>query len=69
MPVITGAIRKAQALSMAMETRAFRAYPSRTSFLILKFSVKDYTIIALSFIFIAAVFITYYVFNFPGRII
>jgi len=68
MPVLGGAIRKAQALSMAMETRAFRAYPSRTSYLVLKFSVKDYIIIALSFIFVAAVFITYYIFKFPGRI-
>jgi len=69
MPVLSGAIRKAQTLSMAMETRAFRAYPVRTSYLVLKFSAKDYIIIVLSFIFTAAVFVSYYVFNFPGRVL
>ncbi len=69
MPVLTGAVRKAQALSIAMETRAFRAYPSRTSFLVLRFSARDYVIITLSFITAAAVLIIYYVFKFPGRII
>ncbi len=69
MPVLSGAVRKAHTLSIVMETRAFRAYPSRTSFLVLRFSVRDYVIITLSFIFAATVFIIYYVFKFPGRII
>ncbi len=69
MPVITGAIRKAQTLSMAMETRAFRAYPTRTSYMVLRFSAKDYIIIAASVVFTVSVFITYYVFKFPGRIL
>lgn len=69
MPVISGAVRKAQTLSMAMETRAFRAYPGRTSFLVLRLTAGDYIIIAMSFIFMTGVFITYYLFGFPGRIL
>jgi len=68
MPVIAGAVNKAHKLSIAMETRAFRAYPSRTSYLVLKLAVKDYIFMAFVFLFTISVFISYYVFNFPGGI-
>jgi energy-coupling factor transport system permease protein len=68
-PVIAGAVNKAQKLSIAMETRAFRAYPKRTSYLVLQMMLKDYMVTAVSFILTAGIFISYYVFNFPGRIL
>lgn len=68
-PVIAGAVNKAQKLSIAMETRAFRAYPKRTSYLVLQMMLKDYIVTAVSFILTAGIFISYYVFNFPGRIL
>jgi energy-coupling factor transport system permease protein len=68
-PIVAGAINKARKLSIAMETRAFRAYPDRTSYLILKLIARDYIVIIVSFLFTVGVFISYYVFDFPGRII
>ncbi|MBN1299365.1 MAG: energy-coupling factor transporter transmembrane protein EcfT [Actinobacteria bacterium] len=68
-PVIAGAVDKAQKLSIAMETRAFRAYPKRTSYLILKLAARDYIFLIFLFIFTVAVFISYYLFGFPGRIL
>ncbi len=68
-PVIAGAVNKAQKLSIAMETRAFRAFPGRTSYLVLQLAIKDYVVIAVTFLSTVAVFISYYVFNFPGRIL
>lgn len=69
MPMVTGAIKKAQQLSIAMETRAFRAYPSRTSYFQLILKIKDRLVIIMALFFMIAVFIIYYVFNFPGRIL
>ena len=69
MPVVTGAVKKAQQLSIAMETRAFRACPSRTSYFLLTMRMKDWIVIIMALIFTVAVFIIYYVFNFPGRIL
>ena len=68
-PVIAGAVNKARKLSIAMETRAFRAYPERTSYLMLHMVLKDYMVIVVSFLLTVAIFISYYVFNFPGRIL
>ena len=68
-PVVAGAIKKAQKLSIAMETRAFRAFPNRTSYLVLKMTARDHIVIVFSFLFTAAVFISYYAFDFPGRIV
>jgi energy-coupling factor transport system permease protein len=68
-PIMTGAIYKARNLSTAMETRAFRAYPERTSYLILKLATKDYIVMTTTLICTAAVFILYYIFGFPGRIL
>ena len=68
-PVIAGAVNKARKLSIAMETRAFRAFPGRTSYLVLELAMKDYIVMAASFLLTVAVFVSYYVFNFPGRIL
>jgi energy-coupling factor transport system permease protein len=50
-PILVGAIIKAEKLSIAMEMRGFRAYDSRTSYLVLKMSKWDYLIIFISIIF------------------
>ncbi|MDZ7837616.1 MAG: CbiQ family ECF transporter T component [Actinomycetota bacterium] len=68
-PVVAGAIHKAQKLSIAMETRAFRAYDVRTSHIVLKLAPRDYIGIFISLLATVAIFVTYYVFRFPGRII
>lgn len=50
LPITTNSILKAKELSIAMEMRGFRAYPQRTSFLILKMRILDYIIISISLI-------------------
>jgi len=40
-PVLINTVKKAQKLSIAMEARAFRAYPVRTSYMVLKFARID----------------------------
>lgn len=45
-PVAAGAIIKARALGMSIEMRAFRAYPTRTSYLVLKLRGRDYAVMA-----------------------
>ena len=61
-PVIIGAIRKAQKLSTAMETRAFRAYPKRTSYLVLKMQNIDYWVIAIFSVMTISVILLYFIF-------
>lgn len=46
-PIVINSILKAKELSVAMEMRGFRAYPSRTSYRMLKMQVIDYIIIGL----------------------
>jgi energy-coupling factor transport system permease protein len=48
LPIVVNSILKAKELSSAMEMRAFRAYSTRTSYMVLKMSMTDYLIIALS---------------------
>lgn len=43
-PVAAGAIIKARAIAMSLEMRAFRAYPTRTSYLVLKYQGCDYAV-------------------------
>lgn len=43
-PVAAGAIIKARAMAMSIEMRAFRAYPNRTSYLVLKYRGCDYAV-------------------------
>lgn len=47
-PITVNSLLKAKELSAAMEMRGFRAYPKRTSYLILKMQSYDYLIIGLS---------------------
>lgn len=59
-PILINSIKKAHKLSIAMEMRAFRAYPERSSYLILKMSLRDYIIIGLSIILTIALIAAYY---------
>lgn len=61
-PVVYGAVDRAQKLSCAVELRAFRALPKRTSRFILKFSPCDYVYIFSALIFTASVLICYCIF-------
>ena len=61
-PVLINTIKRAQKLSVAMEARAFRAYPVRTSYLVLKFTRIDYIIISISLILMIAILFFYYYF-------
>lgn len=61
-PVLINTVKKAQKLSVAMEARAFRAYPGRTSYLVLKFSGIDYLIISISLVLMIAILFFYYYF-------
>ncbi|MDD4088739.1 MAG: energy-coupling factor transporter transmembrane component T [Tissierellia bacterium] len=47
-PITINSIMKAKELAAAMEMRGFRAYPERTSYMVLKMQVFDYIIIGLS---------------------
>lgn len=59
-PVVFRAVVKAQKLSYAMELRAFRAFPKRTSRFTLKFSIVDYVYMTITFIITATVIFLYY---------
>lgn len=59
-PVVYGAVDRAQKLSYAMELRAFRAYPKRTSRLTLKLKTTDYIYIALFPLLTAGTLAYYY---------
>jgi len=50
MPVVSGAVIKSRELATTMETRAFRAYPKRTSYMVLTMQRIDYTVIITSLI-------------------
>lgn len=60
MPVVAGTIIKAQKLSVAMEMRAFRAYPDRTSYMTLKMSHVDYIVISLSILTTLTIAVKYF---------
>ena len=47
-PITINSVMKAKELAAAMEMRGFRAYPERTSCLVLKMQTIDYVIIVLS---------------------
>lgn len=68
MPIVLGTIIKSQELSTAMEMRAFRAYPKRTSYMVLKMKPYDYAVIFTSIILCAAVLTLYYLGINPGGI-
>lgn len=50
LPITTNSMLKARDLATAMEMRAFRAYPQRTSYMILKMKTEDYIIICISLV-------------------
>lgn len=60
-PVVFKAADRAQKLSLAMELRAFRAYPKRTSRIILRFSARDYLLLAILPLLTAGILTYYYV--------
>lgn len=49
-PVVANSIVKSRDLSVAMEMRAFRAYPKRTNYRQLKMNAYDYSIIFISIV-------------------
>lgn len=51
MPITVNSLLKAKELSVAMEARAFRAYPTRTSWVELRFSMIDYIVLFLAVVF------------------
>lgn len=59
-PVVAGAIIKSRALAMSIEMRAFRAFPTRTSYLILKCSARDYVVMVSSGVLTILMMIAYY---------
>lgn len=58
LPITTNSILKAKELAIAMEMRGFRAYPQRTSFLVLEMRMMDYIIISISLIGFLGLIIT-----------
>jgi energy-coupling factor transport system permease protein len=50
MPVVSGAVIKSRELATTMETRAFRAYPARTSYMVLSMQRADYAVIFASLV-------------------
>lgn len=61
LPIVISTIIKSQELSTAMEMRAFRAYPNRTSYRVLKMNSEDYAVITLSIIASGLVFLIYHI--------
>jgi energy-coupling factor transport system permease protein len=62
-PILINTVKKAHMLSIAMEARAFRAYPCRTSYLFLKFRAIDYIIIPVSLLLTVSIIFYYYFLN------
>lgn len=62
MPVVYGATDRAQKLSYAMELRAFRAMPKRTSRITLKFKASDYIYLFVFPVLTAGVLVYYYMY-------
>ncbi|MDR0489819.1 MAG: energy-coupling factor transporter transmembrane protein EcfT [Oscillospiraceae bacterium] len=59
LPVTAGAVRRAERLSVAMEARAFRAYPRRTSARRLRLRAADLIYLALFCAAIAAIIVIF----------
>jgi len=57
LPVVAGAIQRAEQLSIAMEARAFRAYPHRTTMRCLRLRAADWAYGALFCIILAVVLV------------
>ena len=61
LPVVAGAIRRAENLSIAMEARGFRAYPRRTYMRALRMRMADWLYLAVLCLVLSAVFIVFYI--------
>ena len=61
-PTIYGAVDKAQKLSYAMELRAFRAYPKRTSRFVLHMGTADYVYMIVIPLISAGILTFYYIY-------
>ncbi len=61
-PTIYSAVDKAQKLSYAMELRAFRAYPGRTSRFVLHMSTTDYVYLTVIPLVSAGILAFYYIY-------
>jgi len=59
MPVVAGAVMRAKKTAVAMEARAFRAYPKRTYINDLDITLRDYLIIIFFLIFGIAFYLYY----------
>lgn len=59
-PIVISTVIKAEKLAAAMETRAFRAYPQRTSYMTLKMASADYMLIAFSILVCVSTVALYY---------
>lgn len=62
-PVAAGAIIKSRAIAMSIEMRGFRAYPTRSSYLILKYQTRDYLVITCSLLLTAITLLAYFTFR------
>lgn len=60
-PILVETIFKAERISTAIEMRGFRAYESRTSFLVLKLTKWDYLIMLLNIVITIGLFIKTYI--------
>ncbi|MEN6460929.1 MAG: energy-coupling factor transporter transmembrane component T [Syntrophomonas sp.] len=59
-PVVAGAMIKSKAISMSIEMRGFRAYPTRTSYLVLKCNRNDYGVMIGTGLLTAIIIIWYF---------
>jgi energy-coupling factor transport system permease protein len=58
MPAVTKALNRARYISLSMESRGFRIYPTRTSYCKLLMNKKDYAaIVATTFMIILIIFV------------
>jgi energy-coupling factor transport system permease protein len=58
-PLMAGAIRHAERVALAMDARAFGAYPDRTERHLVPFRARDVVFIALFLLASAAVFVVF----------
>ena len=64
-PVVAGALLKSRDISMSIEMRGLRAYPSRTSYLVLELVREDYIVMFSVVVLTAAVTAGYFIFFHP----
>lgn len=59
-PLLAGAIRHAERVSLAMDSRAFGAYPSRTERYLVPFRARDIVFVVASLAFSAAILVAFF---------